>query len=89
MDDDSSATAGTPASTCAASDRRLRAVTVGFVERPDGSILRRRRVARRAWAANLVADPAATVTVGSRTFAVIAELLDAGRPAAGRGDPRA
>ena len=52
-----------------------RAVTVGFVAEPDGSIL----VAARAgahWADNLVDDPRCLVTVGERTWAGRADELD-------------
>jgi deazaflavin-dependent oxidoreductase (nitroreductase family) len=58
---------------------RLRSVTVGFVDWPDGTLA----IAARgvtAWSANLVADPAATVTIGSRTFTATADLLEPGDP---------
>jgi len=53
-----------------------RAVTVGFVDLADGSLAVAARSAEAAWARNLEADPHATVTIGDRTFAVVAELLD-------------
>jgi deazaflavin-dependent oxidoreductase (nitroreductase family) len=57
----------------------LRSVTVGFVEWPDGSIAVAAR-GETAWSANLVADPVATVTIGPRSFAMTAELLEPGDP---------
>ncbi|HEY7968572.1 MAG TPA: nitroreductase family deazaflavin-dependent oxidoreductase [Candidatus Limnocylindrales bacterium] len=56
-----------------------RRVTVGFVEWPDGTLVVAAR-GETAWSTNLVADPVATVTVGVRTFAVTAELLEPGDP---------
>jgi deazaflavin-dependent oxidoreductase (nitroreductase family) len=53
-----------------------RPVSVGFVELPDGSLVVAARSATAAWARNLEADPRATVTIGERTFAVVAEPLD-------------
>jgi deazaflavin-dependent oxidoreductase (nitroreductase family) len=53
-----------------------RAVTVGFVELPDGSLVVAARSAAAAWARNLEADPQATVTIADRTFAVVADRLD-------------
>jgi deazaflavin-dependent oxidoreductase (nitroreductase family) len=47
---------------------------VGFVEEPDGSILAAAGPDAN-WAANLVAEPACTVTIGGRTFRAVAELL--------------
>jgi deazaflavin-dependent oxidoreductase (nitroreductase family) len=52
----------------------LRAVTVGFVEAEDGSVV----VASRpdsAWAANLLDDPRCRVTIGEATWAAVAEPL--------------
>jgi deazaflavin-dependent oxidoreductase (nitroreductase family) len=57
----------------------LRSVTVGFVDWPDGTLAIAARGAT-AWSANLVADPAATVTIGSRTFTATADLLEPGDP---------
>jgi deazaflavin-dependent oxidoreductase (nitroreductase family) len=48
---------------------------VGFIEEPDGSIV----VAagpRAHWAANLLAEPDCTVTVGERSFVGVAEPLE-------------
>jgi deazaflavin-dependent oxidoreductase (nitroreductase family) len=53
-----------------------RTVTVGFVQLSDGSLAVAARSAEAAWARNLEADPHATVTIGDRTFAVVAEPLD-------------
>jgi len=52
-----------------------RAVTVGFVEEPDGSLL----VAARpgaAWAENLLDEPRCRVAVGGRSWVARAEPLD-------------
>jgi deazaflavin-dependent oxidoreductase (nitroreductase family) len=52
-----------------------RAVTVGFVERADGSL----DVAARpgaGWAENLLDHPACTVTIGDRSWPAVAEPLD-------------
>jgi deazaflavin-dependent oxidoreductase (nitroreductase family) len=51
-----------------------RAVTIGFVEAGDGSVL----VAARpgaAWAENLLDDPHCRVTVGERSWSALAEPL--------------
>jgi deazaflavin-dependent oxidoreductase (nitroreductase family) len=57
-----------------------RAVTVGFVEGPEGSIVVAANSDEAAWARNLEADPRATVTVGQRTFTARAERLDDADP---------
>jgi hypothetical protein len=59
-------------------------VTIGFVEEPDGSILVAAGSLDRAWAANLMADPAVEVEIGGRTFQAVAELLDDRDPRRGR-----
>jgi len=59
-----------------------RTVTVGFVPEPDGSILVAARSPDAAWAADLVAEARAEVTVGDRVWPVEAEPLD--RPEAAR-----
>ena len=41
----------------------------------DGSIVVAAGTADAAWAQNLAADPEATVTIGDRTFRVVAESL--------------
>ena len=61
-----------------------REVTVGFVGEPDGSILVAAGALDRAWAANLLADPAVDVTVAGRSFLGEAELLDDRDPRRGR-----
>ena len=53
-----------------------RTVTVGFTEAADGTLVVAARSHGAAWARNLEADPRATVTIGARTFAVMAERLD-------------
>ena len=47
---------------------------VGFVEEPDGAILVAAGLGAQ-WAANLLADPACTVTVGERSFRAEAQPL--------------
>jgi deazaflavin-dependent oxidoreductase (nitroreductase family) len=61
-----------------------RAVTVGFVEEPDGSILVAAGSLDRAWAANLLADPTVEVELGDRAFTGEAEALDDRDPRRGR-----
>lgn len=48
---------------------------IGFVESEDGSIVVASGLGAH-WAANLLADPACTVTVGGRSFEGLAEPLD-------------
>lgn len=50
-------------------------VIVSFHEEADGSLLVASGEPDSGWALNLVANPAATVTIGERTFPVVAELL--------------
>lgn len=58
---------------------------VGFIDEPDGSIVVAAGLGAH-WAANLLADPECTVSVGTRTFRGIAEpLAGAGFAAAIRG----
>jgi deazaflavin-dependent oxidoreductase (nitroreductase family) len=57
-----------------------RAVTVGFVEHPDGSIVVAAQSDEASWVRNLEADPHATVTIGERTFAARADRLDDADP---------
>lgn len=47
---------------------------VGFIEEPDGSIVVAAGQGAH-WAANLLSDPACTVTVGERSFRGLAEPL--------------
>jgi deazaflavin-dependent oxidoreductase (nitroreductase family) len=49
---------------------------VSFHEEPDGSLLVAAADANAGWAQNLAAEPAATVTVGQRSFDVLAEPLE-------------
>jgi deazaflavin-dependent oxidoreductase (nitroreductase family) len=55
---------------------RDREVVVGFVEEPGGSLLVSAGSPDADWALNLLATPAAIVTVGERTWPVIAEPLE-------------
>jgi len=48
---------------------------VGFIDEPDGAILVAAGIGAH-WAANLLADPACTVTIGERRFRGIAEPLE-------------
>ncbi|HUQ78255.1 MAG TPA: nitroreductase family deazaflavin-dependent oxidoreductase [Patescibacteria group bacterium] len=61
-----------------------RLVTVGFATEPDGTILIAAGAPDSAWARNLLADPTLTVSIGSRTYGAIAELLDDRDPRRGR-----
>ena len=54
---------------------RSRAVSVGYVTEPDGSLLIAAREPTTDWARNLLAEPACRVTVGDRRFEAIAEPL--------------
>lgn len=54
---------------------RIARAHVGFIEAPDGSIVVAAGLGAH-WAANLLAEPHCTVTVGSRSFRGIAEPLD-------------
>jgi deazaflavin-dependent oxidoreductase (nitroreductase family) len=56
-----------------------RSVTVGFVDDvpgADGAVLVAAGSADTAWARNLLAEPACTVRIGTRSFDAIAEPLD-------------
>ena len=53
-----------------------RAVTVGYVAEPDGSLLVAARSDTTAWARNLEADPACRIVLGDRTWDAVAEPLD-------------
>jgi deazaflavin-dependent oxidoreductase (nitroreductase family) len=61
-----------------------RAVNVGFVKEPDGSILIAAGAPDAAWALNLLTDPDCTVTIGERTYLAHAEPLDDEDPRRGR-----
>jgi len=54
---------------------RPHAVTVGFVEEPDGSLLVAAGSPDADWALNLLADPRCRATVGPRVFHALAEPL--------------
>jgi deazaflavin-dependent oxidoreductase (nitroreductase family) len=55
---------------------RTVATAVGFVDEPDGSLLVAAGDPDADWALNLLASPAARVTVGERSWSVAAEPLD-------------
>ena len=57
-----------------------RQVAVGFVERPDGSIVVAARSDEASWARNLEADPSVVVSVGARSLGARAERLEDGDP---------
>jgi deazaflavin-dependent oxidoreductase (nitroreductase family) len=57
-----------------------RSVAVGFVDLADGSVVVAAQAPDAAWARNLQAAPRARVTIGPRTFDVVAELLDEADP---------
>ena len=61
-----------------------RAVTVGFVDEPDGSILVAAGSLDRAWAANLLVDGTVEVDAAGRAFEGEAEVLDDRDPRRGR-----
>jgi deazaflavin-dependent oxidoreductase (nitroreductase family) len=61
-----------------------RAVNVGFVVDPDGTILVAAGAPDASWALNLLADPDCTVTIGERSYAARAEPLDDDDPRRGR-----
>ena len=52
-----------------------RAVAVGYLVEPDGSLLVAARSEAADWARNLLADPACRVVVGERQFDAVAEPL--------------
>lgn len=53
------------------------AVTVGFVEEPDGSLLVAAGDPESDWSRNLESDPVCRVSVGDREWGAVAEPLDA------------
>lgn len=57
------------------------AVAVGFVEDPDGSLFVAAGNPDADWARNLEAEPRCRVTLGDRSWAAVAEPLDAARAA--------
>lgn len=54
----------------------IRAVTVGYVEDADGSLLVAASSPETAWALNLLADPTCAVVIGEHRFDAVAEPLD-------------
>ena len=48
---------------------------ISFHEQPDGSLVVAAARPDTSWALNLLADPSATVTIGERSYTVVAELL--------------
>jgi len=61
-----------------------RAVNVGFVLEPDGSLLVAAGAPDASWALNLLAQPDCTVTIGNESFGARAEPLDDDDPRRGR-----
>jgi deazaflavin-dependent oxidoreductase (nitroreductase family) len=61
-----------------------RAVNVGFVQEPDGTLLVAAGAPDASWALNLLAQPDCTVTIGNESFAASAEPLDDEDPRRGR-----
>jgi deazaflavin-dependent oxidoreductase (nitroreductase family) len=55
---------------------RSASAAVGFVERPDGSVVVAASSPRANWALNLLEDPGCRVTLGDATWAAVAELLE-------------
>jgi len=55
---------------------RTARATVGFVERPDGSLVIAAGSAAADWARNLAAHPACRVAIGDGSWAAVARLLD-------------
>lgn len=55
---------------------QARAVAVGFVAEPDGSVLIAAGSDATAWARNLLADPACRVEIAGRRYDAVAERLD-------------
>jgi len=55
---------------------RAAVAVVGFVERPDGSIVVAAGSPDAAWALNLLADPSCRVTLGDATWAAVATPLE-------------
>jgi deazaflavin-dependent oxidoreductase (nitroreductase family) len=55
---------------------RTRAVAVGYVSDPDGSLLIAANEPTTAWARNLLADPSCRVTHRDATFDAVAEPLE-------------
>jgi deazaflavin-dependent oxidoreductase (nitroreductase family) len=49
--------------------------TIGFVERPDGSLLVSAGSPSAHWARNLLADPVCSVTIADLSFAAVAQPL--------------
>ena len=54
----------------------VRAVSVGFVDGPEGSIVVAAGDPDADWAANLADDPTCRVTIGERAYAAVAEPVD-------------
>lgn len=51
-------------------------VAVGYIEAPDGSLLVAAGDPDADWARNLETNPAASATIGDRTFDVVGERLE-------------
>ncbi len=57
-------------------------VAVGYVERPDGSLVVAAGSAHADWALNLVEAPACRITIGDETRAAVARVLEGAEHAA-------
>jgi deazaflavin-dependent oxidoreductase (nitroreductase family) len=55
---------------------RVASAVVGFVERPDGSLVVAAGSPDAGWALNLLQDPACRVTVGDASWAAVATALE-------------
>ena len=61
---------------------RRRRATVGFVERPDGTLIVAAGSPGADWGLNLLADPACRVTIGDAAWTAIARPLEGAEHAA-------
>jgi hypothetical protein len=57
-----------------------RAVTVGFVAEPDGSLLVAAGSPDASWARSLATTPELAITIGERTYSAVAEPVDDADP---------
>lgn len=56
--------------------RRIARAVVGFVERPDGTLVVAAGSSATDWGRNLLADPACRATIADATFAAVARELE-------------
>jgi deazaflavin-dependent oxidoreductase (nitroreductase family) len=61
---------------------RAALATIGFAERPDGSLVVAAGSPDAAWALNLITDPACRVTLGDTAFDAVARPLEGAEHAA-------